>query len=132
MTLNDLRDRVRAMTRDQTNRVFTELDFRMYFDEAIDRLGEVMPEFEGIKYLRGGENEPELLPRQYHYLLANYCASRCFAQDERFFQSAELMNEFEMKLDALNHKVISNEVQIKDKDGNIVIRDFNDEYVHID
>lgn len=129
MNLQDIKDRVKSITRDFDGVIFREADFRMYSDESIDRVQQVIPELRGMKYLRASEEEPILLPKTYHHLIAIYCASRCFYQDERHYQAANLMNEFEQKLGELKYAVESGDEIIYDEDGNEVIINKRSEYV---
>lgn len=125
----DLTKRVRRFTRDFTGTVFNENDIYNFLDEAIDRVKQYINELAGMEYLSDNWEEPILLPKQYHVLLAIYGASRCFTQDERHYQSTTFMNEFETKLDELKNRIDSGEVVIVDADGNEVTASTKDDYV---
>ena len=66
----------------------------IYVNEGIDRLRQWKP-LSGMKYLKASNDEPIILPSQYHYLLALWISSRCFDYDERFYEATEKRNEFE-------------------------------------
>ena len=117
MTRDEIVTRVRSMTRDFTNSTFRQDDITNYINEAIDRFKQVIPEMRDLIYLTTGLQKPFSIPDQYQHLLALYCTSRCFAQDERHYQAANLMNEFETKLDELKARIEAGEIVILDDDG---------------
>lgn len=112
--------RVRQYTRDFSGMTFTDDDVTAFLNEGIDRIVEIMPEFAPMVYLENTDQEPLMLPKQYHHLLAVYSASRCFFQDERHYQHGNLMNEFEQKMAEVQAKCESGQLVIKDPDGNTV------------
>lgn len=129
MNFYDLKTRVRSLTRDLSNSIFRDIDLVMYMNESIDRIRQVVPELRGMKHLKENEDELLLLPDMYHHLLAVYCASRCFGQDERHYQATTLMNEFEFKVAEMKSAIENGECVIEDADGNIVENPHLDTYV---
>lgn len=125
----DLILRVRSLTRDFSNSIFREQDIVAYINEGIDRMIEVVPEFETLDYLLTSIDEPILIPKQYQHLLALYSASRCFAQDDRAYQASTFMNEFEVKLFEMLGNIQSGQLIIKDVDGNPITIAPPEEYV---
>lgn len=120
MNLVTLIKRVRQYTRDFSGMTFSDEDVTAFINEGIDRIVEIMPEFAPMVYLDTTSQEPTMLPKQYHHLLAVYSASRCFFQDERHYQHSNLMNEFETKLADVQAKCEAGQLVITDPDGNIV------------
>lgn len=106
--------RVRSLTRDLSNAIFREIDVVSYINEGIERMRQVIAEFETMSSLDENSSRPTLLPTQYHHLLAVYSASRCFGQDERHYQASNLMNEFETKLDGLKSAIEGGKIVIVD------------------
>ena len=121
MTRLELIMRVRSLTRDLSNSIFREIDIVNYINESIDRIKQLIPELRDMNYLLGRDEVPILLPGRYHHLLSIYSASRCFGQDERYYQSTSFMNEFETKFDELRMSIESGGVIIVDASGNEVI-----------
>lgn len=119
MNRDELVVRVRKYVRDTTASIFNKVDIEDYINEAIDRVRNI-PALKGMRHLLNRDDVPNLLPEEYHYLLAVYSASRCFSQDERHYQSTVFMNEFENKLEDLRNKIENGEVTIIDDDGNVV------------
>lgn len=109
--------RVKTNLRDQQLTAFTEVDIIDFINEGIDRVMEVIPQFD-IQYLEYDTAIPNPIPRQYQHLLAIYSTARCFAQDERAYQSTTFMNEFEIKLSQMNDDLLSGDLIALDKDGN--------------
>jgi len=110
----DLIARVRANTRDFSNSIFREQDIIDYINEGVMRFKQIIPELNGLSDLLVQSQEPNLIPKEYHHLIALYASSRCFSQDERYYQATTLMNEFEVKLGEFKDKVESGEVVITD------------------
>lgn len=110
----ELVGRVRSLTRDLSNAIFREVDIVDYINEGIDRIKQLVPEYTQMPNLTSNTSEPTMLPAHYHHLLAVYCASRCFAQDERAYQASTLMNEFEQKLDELKQSIEDGRVEVLD------------------
>lgn len=122
--------RVRSITRDLSNSIFREIDIVDYINEGIERVRQVIPELVNMKLLTEGGQTPEMLPEQYHHLLAVYSASRCFGQDERHYQASNYMNEFEAKLEELSVAIESGRVVIIDPDTGEPIKDsYEPDYV---
>ena len=115
MTLNDLVNRVRSYTRDTTGTLFTASDVKDFINEGIDKLSQIK-QLEGMNYLKEDSSVPNLLPSNYHYSLAVYGASRCFAQDEQHYASQTYMDEF---------TALYNLIELGIKEGTIVIIDGN-------
>ena len=114
----DLIRRVRSLTRDFSNAIFRELDIVDYINEGINRIRQVIPELSGLAELTDNTQSPDLLPKQYHHLLALYSASRCFSQDERHYQASNFMNEFETKLDEMKISIEEGRIKIIDPKTN--------------
>lgn len=106
-------------TRDTNSYVFSDNYIDIFINQAIDRLRQYKV-FEGMTYLEYSDDEPILLPSQYHYLLALFAASRCFDVDERFYEGVEKRNEFEGLLDDLIADIQAGNIVITDADGNAV------------
>jgi hypothetical protein len=98
-------------------------------NEAIDRISFYIYELRGMVYLTVGSDEPILLPKTHHYLIALYAAARLFEQDERASQATVTMNEFEVKLEELRMGVQAGDVVITDPNGNVVEGQVQDDYV---
>lgn len=129
MNFRQIRDRAKSLTRDFDGVVFREADFKMFANESIDRMKGVIPELRGMVYMESSDDVPKLLPGRYHHLIAVYCASRCFFQDERHYQASTLMNEFESKLAELKYMVESGDESIYDERGNKIVIDAENDYV---
>lgn len=124
--------RVRALTRDFSNSIFREQDIIDFINEGINRFKQVIPELNGLERLLAQQQEPTLIPDQYHHLLAVYSASRCFGQDERHYQATTLMNEFEAKLDELKQAIENGDIQIIDPDtGESIVTENENDYVDL-
>lgn len=119
VTLYKLREMTHIYARDTNNYVFSDIHIDMFINQAIDRLRQYKV-FQGMSYLEYSDDEPILLPSQYHYLLALFAASRCFDIDERFYEGVEKRNEFESLLDDLIADIQAGNIVITDKDGNTV------------
>ena len=111
MTLKTLIDRVRQYTRDTTGSLFTQDDVVAFINEGIDRTKRYVY-FKNMYHLSALTDEPNLLPEQYHHLLAIYAASRCFTQDEQLQLAEQFMNEYEYK---------TQEVELLINEGELVI-----------
>lgn len=129
----DLIQRVRAVTRDLSNSIFREQDIVAFINEGIDRFKQYIPQLSKMSYLVENGTVPDYLPAQYHHLLAIYCSSRCFSQDERHYQSTTMMNEFETKLEELKAAIDGGYVIIIDPEtGESVEEDGYVEYVNLE
>ena len=113
MKLVNLVARVRSYTRDTTGTLFTTSDVKDFINEGIDRLRQIK-QLEGMKNLTNDLDEPNLLPPQYHYMIAIYSAFRCFAQDEQYTPAQSYADEFE---------TLFRTVELGIQDGRIVIVD---------
>lgn len=120
MKRSQLVTRVRSLTRDFSGNTFREEDVKEYINEGIDRLMQLFPSFESMTYLETDEDEPILLPKAFHSLLAVFASARLYSQDERAYQSTTLMNEFETKVEELRTRIEDGTIIIKDPDGNVV------------
>lgn len=120
MKRSELMTRTRSLTRDFNSTAFRDLDVIAYINEGIGRVKQVIPQMSAMNTLMYDEAEPKVLPEQYHHLLAVYSASRLFAQDERFHQASNLMNEFETKINELLMSLTNGEVVATNPDGTIV------------
>lgn len=128
----DIVARVRAVTRDFSNSIFREQDVTDFVNEGIDRFRQIIPELATLQYLLSNEDEPKLLPLQYHHLLSVYASSRCFGQDERHYQATTLMNEFETKLEELKAGIEGGQVVIKDETTGLPIEStYEPDYVNL-
>lgn len=121
--------RVRNLTRDLSNSIFRESDIVDYLNEAIERIGQVIVELQGMNALQGNDDEPILLPKHYHQLIPLYSASRCFSQDERHYQATNFMNEFESKLEELRNQMESGVIVLTDSSGNPIVSSSSEDYV---
>lgn len=129
MNRTQIVQRVRGLTRDFSNSIFREQDIIDFINESIDRCKQVIPELKSMVYLLTANQQPILLPSEYHYLLAIYSTARCFSQDERHYQATTYMNEFEVKLEELKTSIKNGEVAIVDNNGNTVTVDIPIDYV---
>lgn len=125
MTRLDLIQRVRAITRDLSNSIFREQDIVAFINEGIDRFKQYIPELINMGYLYENTAIPQYLPTQYHQLLAVYCCSRCFSQDERHYQATTMMNEFETKLEELKAAIDGGTVIIVDPATGVAVETEN-------
>lgn len=113
MNLLDLRNMTRTMARDSNGYMFLAYMVDDYINQGIDRLRQTVL-FRNMEHLEADEDVPDLLPSQYHYLLAIFAASRCLEFDERHYEAIDRRNEFENLLAELLSEVES---------GNLVIHD---------
>jgi hypothetical protein len=118
VNLTSLINRVRSLTRDFSGSVFRDVDITDFMNEGIDRIKQVIPALSELTYLVNGTDTPNLIPSQYHSLLAIFSTARCFAQDERHYQATNNMNEFEAKLDEFKVHLESGIVSIVDSNNN--------------
>lgn len=107
----------RLYCRDNNSYVFTDVQIKLFLNQAIDRIKQYKV-FLGMKKLVNPDDVPNLLPEEYHYMLALFAASRCYDMDERFYEGVEKRNEFESLLDSLIADIQA---------GNIIITDTDDE-----
>ena len=131
MTRTEIIRRVRSLTRDITNSIFREQDIIDFINEGVNRFIQVIPELRNMELLHIKGQTPNLLPAQYHHLLAIYSASRCFGQDERHYQATTFMNEFETKLNELKIDIENGDVIIVDENGDLVSKDNEMDYVDL-
>lgn len=124
MNLSELITRTKLYTRDTSSAMFTEQMVSAFLNEAIDRV-KSYPVFKNMNYLKNMTDIPNLLPSNYHYILALYSSSRCFDFDERFYEAAEKRNEFEnMLLELINDIEIGN-IDIYDENNELVENTYN-------
>lgn len=107
-------NRSRNLVRDLTNAFFREIDVVNYINEAIERVGQVIPELEAMPVLTAHQDEVQLMPKMYQHLLAVYASARLCTQDERHYQAGTFMNEFEVKLAELYDKITNGDIDIID------------------
>ena len=119
MKYSDINIRARQLLRDTNRTIFQEAEIQNGINEGIDRVRSIK-ELNGMKHLTDANEEPILLPNQYHSLLALFSASRCFFQDEQMQQATMLMNEFESKLFELKTDIENGDTIITDQEGNVV------------
>jgi hypothetical protein len=127
MIRSQLVTRVRSLTRDFSGTTFRIEDVQEFLNEGIDRLAQLFPVFENMVYLENDSDEPVLLPKAFHSVLALFATSRLFAQDERAYQATTYMNEFELKMDELRGGIDDGRIVIKDADG-VVLSNLNDSF----
>jgi hypothetical protein len=120
MIRSQLITRVRSLTRDFSGTTFRTEDVQDFLNEGIDRLAQLFPVFESMTYLENDSDEPVLLPKPFHSVLALFATSRLFAQDERAYQATTYMNEFELKVDELRVGIDEGRFVISDADGNVL------------
>lgn len=131
MTLLQLVQRVRAITRDLTNSIFREQDIRDFINEGVHRFQQRIPELRNMEELVALQEGIKTLPKPYHHLLSVYAISRCFAQDERHYQASTYMNEFEVKVEELKSAIEAGEVIIVDENGDEIVADTAVDYVNL-
>ena len=122
MKLVNLVARVRSYTRDTTGTLFTTSDVKDFINEGIDRLRQ-FKQLEGMKNLTNDLDEPNLLPSQYHYMIAIYSAFRCFAQDEQYTPAQSYADEFETLFKIIELGIQDGTIVIIDDDNNEVKND---------
>ena len=122
MKLVNLVARVRSYTRDTTGTLFTTSDVKDFINEGIDRLRQIK-QLEGMKNLTNDLDEPNLLPPQYHYMIAIYSAFRCFAQDEQYTPAQSYSDEFETLFRTVELGIQDGRIVIVDEDNNEVKND---------
>jgi hypothetical protein len=105
---------VRSYARDFNGTIFREEDISLFLNEGIDRIKQVLPMLNNMPYLFNDEDFPGHIPIEYHHLLSVYAVARLFSQDERHYESATYMNEFEVKLDEFVSKVENGDVLLLD------------------
>ena len=131
MTLLQIIQRVRSITRDLTNSIFREQDIRDFINEGVNRFQQVVPELRGMPQLVALQEKVKVLPKPYHHLLSVYATARCFAQDERHYQATTYMNEFEVKLEELKSAIEAGDVIIVDENGDEIVADTRVDYVNL-
>lgn len=132
MKRSDIVARVRTVTRDFSNSIFREQDIVDFINEGVDRFVQYIAEFAGMDYLLTRDAIPNLLPNQYHHLLAVYASARCFSQDERHYQATTLMNEFETKLEELKSGIEGGQITIVDPEtGTTITPNYESDYVDL-
>ena len=117
MRLASLVARVRSYTRDTTGTLFTTSDVKDFINEGIDRLRQIK-QLEGMKHLTNDMDEPNLLPSQYHYMIAIYSADRCFAQDEQYTPAQSYDDEFDTLFRTIELGIQDGRIVIVDKENN--------------
>lgn len=130
MNFTDLIYMTRQYCRDNNSYVFTDVQIKMFLNQAIDRIKQYKV-FLGMKKLIHPEDVPNLLPEQYHYMLALFAASRCFDMDERFYEGVEKRNEFESLFENLIADIQAGNIEIvdTDEDGNEVVVEDGTTYI---
>lgn len=118
MNRAEIRDRVYIYTRDPQRNLYPERSVYEFINEGISRCRTYIDEFYDMPFLKYNTDIPQLLPVEYHHLLALYSAARCFDMEERFYQATQKMNEFEIKLDELRTRIRNGELIIIDAEGN--------------
>jgi hypothetical protein len=116
MTLKDLITNTKRHLNDINSGIFSEDDIKAFINESIDRI-RMHPYFRDMEWLTLSADAPVILPVYAHGLLALYAASRCFFQDERFYEATNFMNDFEYKLEDLVQRVESGDIILKDANG---------------
>lgn len=128
MNLQELQNMTRVLSRDSNGYMFTNTDVDSFINQAIDRLKQELI-FSKMVHLEDNEDVPNLLPEQYHYLLALFASSRCLEIDERQYEAVEKRNEFESlfadlmsEIQVGNVKILDNTISISTPDdtSNIV------------
>lgn len=117
MTLSDILELSKFHTRDTDSALFNNSMYKVYANECIDRLRQWRP-LRGMKHLEYQEDEPIILPDEFHYLLALWISSRCFDFDERFYEATEKRDEFENIFAQLRADVECGTITLYDADGN--------------
>jgi hypothetical protein len=96
--------------------IFSDDDLKYFINECINRI-KMYPYFIDMVELVANSDEPIILPPHTHNLITFYAASRCFFQDERFYEATNFMNDFEYKLEELVQKVESGDIVLRDAEG---------------
>lgn len=129
MNRKALVERTQVHLRDFQLTAFRQIDVIRYLNEGVERVMQIIPQFDDMETLEYDEQQPICLPKAYHHLLAVYATSRLFAQDDRFYQASTLMNEFESKIAQLYEDLIAGDVVAYDKEGKEIIFTGNIDYV---
>lgn len=124
----ELVKRVRVHVNDSQSILFTHQEIVDFINEGIDRIKQLIDELSGAKHLLQDTDSPKYLPEQYHHLLSVYASARVSAKDQRAYEAATFMNEFETKLDRLKYKIEIGEVIILDEWGD-PLNGYVEEYV---
>lgn len=119
MKLSELISRVRSYTRDTTGTLFTSSDVKDFINEGVDRLRHIK-HLENMRYLSADSDEPNILPSQYHYILAIYSAYRCFAQDEQYTPAQSYSDEFEGFYKLLELGLQDGTIVVNDENNNVI------------
>ena len=113
----ELVKRVRVHVNDAQNILFTHQEIVDFINEGIDRIKQLIDELSGAKHLLKDTDVPKYLPEPFHHLLSVYASARVSAKDQRAYEAATFMNEFETKLDRLKYKIEVGEIVILDEWG---------------
>lgn len=128
MNLKELINRVRQYTRDDTSTLFATDDIKGFLNEAIDRIRHI-PEFNNMEHLELETDVPNLLPTQYHYIIALHAVSRCYLQDEQNYPASVYSTEFSMRFEDLKREISNGTITIVDGEGMPVITSVPNDYV---
>lgn len=120
MNRKQLVERTQAHLRDFQLTAFREIDVIRFINEGIERVQQLIPQFASMESLEYDTAIPACIPPQYHHLLSVYASARLFAQDDRFYQSSTLMNEFELKITGLFQDLVNGDLEAFDKEGKLI------------
>lgn len=121
MNIVSIRERSRSLVRDLAGGYFSDTDLRLYANEAIDRIKQIIPELRGMKNIQTPADQIIILPEEWQHLISVYVAARLCTQDERFYQATTFMNEFELKLSELKSSIEAGETILVDPKTNKAI-----------
>ena len=127
MNLPELIKRTRRYVRDTTSKRFTDEEISEYINEGIDRLRSY-PVLRDMPYI-DMDDDIYYLPDEYHYMLALYASSKCFAVDLDFYQEVQKRNEFENLFDDLISKIESGYIDILDMTMNPIDYTYPVDYI---
>lgn len=106
--------RAASLLRDESNTIYTKSFLNEMINEGIDRFRQLINELKNMPYILNDTDIPQLLPSEYHHLLAIYSMARCYETDERHYEANKYMNEFEVKVADLNNAIAEGKVVITD------------------
>ena len=116
MTFKELIDMTRFYTRDSNGFMFSDTNIKLFINQGIDRIKQFKL-FSGLSHLDSLGDIPQILPQEYHYMLALFSASRLFDNDERFYEATQKRNEFEQLFEEMISEINAGNIIIKDANG---------------
>lgn len=126
MTANEIYNLSKLHTRDIDSALFTEDMFLIFLNEGIDKVRSFKP-LVGMNHVLSVNDTINIIPDEYHYMFALWCACRFFDYDERFYEASEKRTEFESVYQDLTSSINNGKIVLYDDNGNeISIENNND------